>query len=422
MPAPISASLTDFYSCDDLLSGEEKQIREEVRDWVDNRYLPRAADYFEGASFPVELIPEMADMGLLGIKLNEYGGRGKNNVSFGLVCQELERGDSALRSFVSVTNSLVIHPIHSFGSREQKERWLPELVSGRKIGCFALSEPEAGSDPGSMRSMAVKNAGRYVLNGRKMWITNGSIADVAVVWAKTQDGPVRGFLVEKGMEGFSARPVERKFSMRASVTSVLNFDNVSVPEENLLPGTAGLKSALSCLNEGRFSIAWGSVGAAVACYETALDYAKSRIQFRAPIASFQLVQQKLALMLTEITKAQLMCVRLGRLKDEGRASPAHISMAKMNNAHEALKIARSAREILGARGITLGYPPIRHMLNLETLNTYEGTRDIHILSQGRHITGMNAFSCECEDGAAGEAGSMKGAEGAKKAKGKRTTT
>ncbi|MDR3568018.1 MAG: acyl-CoA dehydrogenase family protein [Syntrophobacteraceae bacterium] len=397
----MSSGHTDFYLCEDLLSEDEKQIRDDVRNWVDRRYLPRAADYFETAEFPVELIPEMGAMGLFGIKLNEYGGRGKNNVSFGLVCQELERGDSALRSFVSVMNSLVIHPIYSFGSREQKQRWLPELVRGAKIGCFGLSEPEAGSDPRSMRATAVKTGGRYILNGRKMWITNGAIADVAVVWAKTENGRVRGFLVEKGTPGFSARPVERKFSMRASVTSVLNFDNVSVPEENLLPGTTGLKSALMCLNEGRFGIAWGSVGAAIACYEAAVNYAKSRIQFGAPIASFQLVQQKLTLMLTEITKAQLLCIRLGRLKDEGRASPQQIAMAKMNNAFEALKIARSAREILGANGITLGHPPIRHMLNLETLNTYEGTRDIHILSLGRHITGMSAFSCEPEEKGAG---------------------
>ncbi|MGC8492020.1 MAG: acyl-CoA dehydrogenase family protein [Syntrophobacteraceae bacterium] len=396
----MSAGNTDFYLCEELFSEEEKRVRDEVRNWVTGRYLPRAAEYFEKASFPVELVPEIASMGLLGIKLKEYGGRGANNVSYGLVCQELERGDSALRSFVGVMNSLVIHPIYSFGSPEQKERWLPDLISGRKIGCFGLSEPEAGSDPGSMHTMAVQKGAGYVLNGRKMWITNGSIADVAVVWAKTENGPIRGFLVEKGMKGFSARPVERKFSMRASVTSVLNFDNVSVPGENLLPGTAGLKSPLSCLNEGRFGIAWGCIGAAVACYEAALGYAKSRIQFRAPLASFQLVQQKLALMLTEITKAQLLCLRLGRLKDEGRATPAQISMAKMNNAAEALKIARSAREILGANGITLGHPPIRHMLNLETVNTYEGTRDIHILSLGRHITGMNAFSCEPEEKAA----------------------
>ncbi|MFZ2444893.1 MAG: acyl-CoA dehydrogenase family protein [Syntrophobacteraceae bacterium] len=384
---------TDYYFCEDLLLPDEKQIRDEVRTWIDKRYLPKAADYFEQGIFPVELIPEMAQMGLLGFKLNEYGGLGKNNVSFGLVCQELERGDSGLRSFVSVINALVIYPIHTFGTDMQRQRWLPELVGGKKIGCFGLTEPEAGSDPQSMRTTAVKNQGGYVLNGRKMWITNGSIADVAVVWAKTQDGQVRGFLVEKGMPGFSARLIERKFSLRASVTSVLNFENVAVPEENLLPGAEGLKSALMCLNEARYGIAWGSVGAAIACYETALNYAKSRIQFQAPIASFQLVQRKLARMLTELTKAQLLCIRLGRLKDEGRARHTHISLAKMNNAHEALKIARSARDILGANGISLGYPPIRHMLNLETVNTYEGTEDIHILAIGRDITGQDAFSC-----------------------------
>jgi len=396
---------TDYYFCEDLLSPDEKQIRDEVRTWIDRRYLPKAADYFEQGIFPVELIPEMAQMGLLGFKLNEYGGRGKNNVSFGLVSQELERGDSGLRSFVSVINALVIYPIYTFGTDMQKQRWLPELVSGKKIGCFGLTEPEAGSDPQSMRTTAVKNRSGYVLNGRKMWITNGSIADVAVVWAKTRAGEICGLLVEKGMRGFSARPIERKFSMRASVTSVLNFDNVAVPEENLLPGAQGLKSALMCLNEARYGIAWGSVGSAVACYETALNYAKSRIQFQAPIASFQLVQRKLAMMLTEITKAQLMCIRLGRLKDEGRARHTQISMAKMNNAHEALKIARSARDILGANGISLGYAPIRHMLNLETVNTYEGTQDIHLLSIGRDITGMDAFSCEPTTGQRSAAGS-----------------
>ena len=390
----MNSAHVDYFFCEDLLSDDEKQIRDEVRTWVDRRYLPRAADYFEESVFPVELIPEMARMGLFGLKLDAYGGRGKNNVAYGLVCQELERGDSGLRSFLSVMNALVIYPIHSFGDRAQKDRWLPELVSGKKIGCFGLTEPEAGSDPHSMRTTAVKNRGGFVLNGRKMWITNGSIADVAVVWAKTEDGRIRGFLVEKGMPGFSARPIERKFSLRASVTSVLNFDNVIVPEENLLPGTQGLKSALMCLNEARYGIAWGSIGAAIACYETALNYAKSRIQFQTPIASFQLVQRKLARMLTEITKAQLLCVRLGRLKDEGRARHTHISMAKMNNASEALKIARSARDILGANGISLGYPPIRHMLNLETVNTYEGTEDIHILAIGRDITGMDAFSCK----------------------------
>ena len=385
---------TDYYFCEDLLSPGEKQIRDEVRTWVDERYLPKAADYFEQGVFPVELIPEIAQLGLFGFKMKDYGGRGENNVAFGLVCQELERGDSGLRSFVSVMNALVIFPIYSFGTFEQKQRWLPALVGGKKIGCFGLTEPDAGSDPQSMRTTAVKKGGRYVLNGRKMWITNGSIADVAVVWAKDEDGRVRGFLVEKDTPGFSARLIERKFSLRASVTSVLNFNDVSIPEENLLPGTEGLKSALMCLNEARYGIAWGSVGAAMACYETALSYAKSRIQFQSPLASFQLVQRKLVKMLTEITKAQLLCIRLGRLKDEGRARHTHVSMAKMNNASEALKIARTARDILGANGISLGYPIIRHMLNLETVNTYEGTEDIHTLSIGRDITGLNAFNCE----------------------------
>jgi glutaryl-CoA dehydrogenase len=384
---------TDFYLCEELLSEDEKLVRDEVRTWVESRYLPRAADYFEQGVFPLELIPEMARLGLLGFKINEYGGRGKNNVSFGLACQELERGDSGLRSFVSVMNALVIYPIHTFGTAEQKERLLPEMTRGMKIGCFGLTEPEAGSDPQSMRATAARIQGGYVLNGRKMWITNGSIADVAVVWAKTEEGHIRAFLVEKGMPGFSARLIEHKFSLRASVTSVLNFDNVAVPEDNLLPGSDGLKSALMCLNEARYGIAWGSVGAAIACYESALSYAKSRIQFKAPIASFQLVQRKLTLMLTEITKAQLLCIRLGRLKDEGRAHHTQISMAKMNNAREAIKIARSARDILGANGISLRHAPIRHMLNLETVNTYEGTEDIHTLTIGRDITGMEAFSC-----------------------------
>ncbi|HYA42801.1 MAG TPA: acyl-CoA dehydrogenase family protein, partial [Syntrophobacteraceae bacterium] len=373
--------------------------------WIDGRYLPKAADYFEQGKFPVELIPEMVQLGLLGFKLNEYGGRGKNSVSFGLVCQELERGDSGLRSFVSVINALVIYPIYTFGTDMQKRRWLPELVKGEKIGCFGLTEPEAGSDPQSMRTTALKNREGYLLNGRKMWITNGSIADVAVVWAKTQDGQIRGFLVEKGMRGFSTRLIERKFSLRASITSVLNFVNVAVPEENLLPGAEGLRCALMSLNEARYGIAWGSVGAAIACYETALNYARTRIQFQAPIASFQLVQRKLVGMLTEITKAQLLCIRLGRLKDEGRAHHTHISLAKMNNAREALKIARSARDILGANGISLGYPPIRHMLNLETVNTYEGTEDIHILAIGRDITGLDAFSCGPTSGRQSTAGS-----------------
>lgn len=382
---------TDAYGCDELLTTGERSIRAQVRRWVEERYLPHASDWFEQGVFPVELVPEMADLGLLGMKLKDHGGQGWNNTTYGLACQEVERGDSGLRSFVSVMNSLVIHPIATFGTAAQKERWLPALVRGEAIGCFGMTEPEAGSDPESMRTTAVRDGADYLLNGRKLWITNGEIAHVAVVWARTEHG-IRGFLVEKGAPGFTTHPIRRKFSMRASVTSSLVFDNVRLPGESLLPGTDGLKSALQCLNEARYGIAWGAVGAAMACYETALAYARKRTQFGVSLASFQLVQSKLVKMLTEITKAQLLCVRLGRLKDEGRAHHTQVSMAKMNNASEALKIARAARDLLGATGITLGHPVIRHLLNLETVNTYEGTQDIHVLAIGRHITGISAFS------------------------------
>lgn len=382
----------DFFHCDDLFSEEELRIRDSVRQWVEKRYLPKAADYFEEGVFPVHLIPELAEMGLLGMKLKDYGLPGMNNMAYGLACQELERGDSGLRSFVSVMNALVMHPINTFGSAAQKAKWLPAMARGEKIGCFGMTEPEAGSDPGGMRTVAVEEGDHYLLNGRKMWITNGELADVAVIWARTDRG-IRGFLVEKGTPGFSAHPITRKFSLRASVTSALRLENVRVPLENALPGVEGLKSALMCLNEARYGIAWGATGAAMACYESALHYAKNRIQFQAPIASYQLVQRKLVNMLTEITKAQLLTIQLGRMKDRGEARHVHISMAKMNNTSKALEIARAARDILGANGISLGYPPIRHMLNLETVNTYEGTEDIHALSIGREITGENAFSC-----------------------------
>ncbi len=384
---------TDYWLCEELLSIEEREARDRVRAWVEARYLPRAADCFEDGVFPVDLIPEMADLGLLGMKLHGYGGAGANSVAYGLANQELERGDSGLRSFISVMNALVIHPIAAFGSEEQKDRWLPALVKGEAIGCFGMTEPMAGSDPGSMRTTAVRDGTGYEINGRKMWITNGDLAHVAVIWARTGEG-IRGFLVEKGTPGFSAHPIRRKFSLRASVTSALVLDRVRIPESSLLPGTTGLKSALLCLNEARYGIAWGTVGAAMACYEAALDHAGSRVQFGAPIGATQLVQGKLVKMLTEITKAQLLCLRLGRLKDQGKARPEHISMAKMNNSSEALKIARAARDILGASGITLAHSVIRHMLNLETVNTYEGTQDIHTLAIGRDITGLGAFSCQ----------------------------
>lgn len=388
----ITSPTVDYYQCEDLLTESERATRDRVRQWVESRYLPRAADCFERGVFPTDLIPEMAELGLLGMKLEGYGGSGENHVAYGLANQELERGDSGLRSFISVMNALVIHPIATFGTEEQRMRWLPKLVRGEAVGCFGMTEPQSGSDPGSMRTTADRDGHGYVLNGRKMWITNGELAHVAVVWARTEDG-IRGFLVEKGTPGFSAHPIPRKFSLRASITSALVLDRVKIPEESLLPGTEGLKSALSCLSEARYGIAWGAVGAAMACYETALNYAKQRIQFGAPIGSTQLVQNKLVKMLTEITKAQLLCIRLGQLKDEGKARHTHISMAKMNNSSQALKIARAARDILGANGISLGYPVIRHMLNLETVNTYEGTQDIHTLAIGRDITGLDAFSC-----------------------------
>jgi len=382
----------DYYQCDDLFSQDEKAIRDEVRSWVQRRCLPKVADWFERGVFPLELVAELASLKLLGMKMKELGCPGMSNLAYGLVCQELERCDSGLRSFVSVINSLVIYPIAAFGSEDQQKIWLPSLIKGEKIGCFGLTEPEAGSDPQSMKTMATLQGGHYLLNGRKMWITNGEIADVAIIWAKAPEG-IRAFLVEKGTPGFSAHPIARKFSLRASVTSALVLENVRIPVESLLPGTTGLSSALMCLNEARYGIAWGSVGAAMACYETALEYAKNRVQFGAPIATYQLVQQKLVRMLTEITKAQLLCVRLGQLKDQGLAKHTHISLAKMNNASEALKIARSARDILGANGITLGHHVIRHLLNLETVNTYEGTHDIHTLVLGRDISGLDAFSC-----------------------------
>ncbi len=389
----------DYYDCDDLLSDEEREIRDRVRRWVESRYVPKAADYFDRGEFPLDLAPEIAELGLLGIKLAIGGRTAMNNVAYGLACRELERGDSGLRSFVSVMNSLVMYPISTFGSDDQKERWLPALARGEKIGCFGLTEPDAGSDPGSMRTVAVRDGDGYVLNGRKMWITNGGIADVAIVWARMEGdeaegagGGIGGFLVEKGTQGFSAHPVSRKYSLRASVTSALVLNDARIPADSLLPGARGLKSALMCLNEARYGIAWGALGAAMACYETALNYARNRIQFGAPLASFQLVQSKLVKMLAEITKSQLLCIRLGRLKDEGRAHHTRISLAKMNNASEALKIARAARDILGANGISAGYPVIRHMLNLETVNTYEGAQDIHTLVIGRDITGYDAFS------------------------------
>jgi glutaryl-CoA dehydrogenase len=382
---------TDLYNIDYLLSEEERLVRDTVRKFVNERVLPIIGERFEAGTFPRELIPAIAELGLLGMHLEGYGCAGSSAVSYGLACQELEAGDSGLRSFVSVQGSLAMFPIWSFGSEEQKQRWLPRMARGEVIGCFGLTEPDAGSDPSSMRTAARRDGDSYVLNGTKMWITNGGIADLAVVWARSDDG-IRGFLVERGTPGFTTSDVHHKLSLRASVTSELHFEDCRVPAENMLPNVRGLRGPLACLDEARYGIAWGATGAARACYEVALDYAKTRVQFNQPIGKFQLVQQKLAIMATELVKAQLLALQLGRLKDDGMLHPVQISLAKRNNVREALKTAREARSVLGANGITLEYPISRHSNNLESVYTYEGTDDIHTLIIGQAITGLNAFS------------------------------
>jgi len=384
-------SASDLYNIEHLLSEEERMVRDTVRQFVRERVLPIIGGHFEAGTFPRDLIPQVAELGLLGMHLQGYGCAGLSAVCYGLACQELEAGDSGLRSFVSVQGSLAMYPIHAFGSEEQKQRWLPGMAKGELIGCFGLTEPDFGSDAAGMITSARRDGDSYVLNGAKMWITNGSIADVAVVWAKAEDG-VRGFLVERGMPGFSTNDIHHKLSLRASITSELHFDECRVPATNMLPNVRGMRGPLSCLNEARFGIAWGATGAARACYEMALEYAKTRIQFKKPIASFQLVQQKLAIMATELTKSQLLALQLGRLKDEGLLHSVQISVAKRNNVREAIKTAREARTVLGANGITLEYPISRHMNNLESVFTYEGTDDIHTLIIGQAITGINAFA------------------------------
>lgn len=382
----------DFYLIDNLLSDDEKMIRESIRQWVDEKVLPIIEESYQKNVFPAQLILELGELGTLGANLPEkYGCAGVNNVAYGLIMQELERGDSGMRSFASVQGALVMYPIFEYGSEEHREYWLPKLASGEKVGCFGLTEPDHGSDPGRMVTRAVKDGDSYILNGAKMWITNGTIADVAVVWAKL-DGQVHGFLVEKGTEGFSAPEMKNKHSLRASVTSELIFQDCQIPSKNLLPNSQGLKSPLKCLTQARYGIAWGAAGAAMACYDEALNYSKTRIQFDKPIASFQLVQQKLTHMITEITKMQLLCLQLGRLKDQDQASFAQVSMAKRNNVFHALQIARATRDLLGANGITAEYQCMRHMCNLESVITYEGTHDIHTLIVGEHITGLQAFS------------------------------
>jgi glutaryl-CoA dehydrogenase len=381
----------DYYGIDDLLTEEQRMMRDAVRDWVEAKFLPVVSQHHRDGTFPMELATDLGEMGVFGATLTGYGCAGLDHVAYGLIMQELERGDSGLRSFASVQSGLVMYPIHSYGSDAQKDRWLPRLQSGEALGCFGLTEPDHGSDPGSMKTRAIKKGHEYVLNGTKLWITNGSVADVAVVWAKGDDGEIGGYLVEKGTPGYSTLDIHGKFSMRASITSELAFADCRIPLDNKLPGVKGLKGPLSCLSQARYGIAWGAIGAAMGCYDWALQYSQQRIQFNKPIGSFQLVQQKLVWMITEITKAQLLCWRLGQLKDAGRARPQQISMAKMNNVQMALDGARLARDILGAAGIVDEHPIIRHMMNLETVNTYEGTHDIHTLIVGRDITGLDAF-------------------------------
>jgi glutaryl-CoA dehydrogenase len=380
----------DLFGIRESFSDEERMVQASVARLVDERVLPIIQQCFEEHRFPRELIPELAALGLLGSSLEGYGCAGLNALSYGLICQELERGDSGLRSFVSVQSSLCMYPIHSFGSEAQKQKYLPRMARGELIGCFGLTEPHGGSDPANMKTHARKRGGDWVINGSKMWITNGAIADVAVVWAMTEDG-IRGFLVDKGTAGFSAPEIERKFSLRASVTSALFLDNVVVPEENVLPGVVGLKGPLSCLTQARYGIAWGVVGAAHACLAQLLDYTKTRVLFGRPLAQNQAIQIRLAEMARRITAAQLLAWQLGRLKDQGELQPSQVSLAKWNNCRMALDVARDCRDMLGGSGISVEYVPMRHMLNLESVITYEGTETIHQLSVGRELTGLSAF-------------------------------
>ncbi|KTC94299.1 glutaryl CoA dehydrogenase [Legionella erythra] len=385
--------MDDLLFLDEQLHDDERMIRDSVARFVNNDVIPLMAESFENGQFPRQLIKKSADLGLLGLTLPaQYGGAEASYVAYGLVCQELEKGDSGLRSFVSVQSSLCMYPIFRYGNEEQKMRFLPAMAAGEIIGCFGLTEPDSGSDPASMRTQAKKVDGGYRLNGSKMWITNAPIADIAIVWAKTEAG-IRGFIVEKGSKGFSAPEIKHKMSLRASITGELVFEDVFVPDENLLPGTEkGLGAALSCLSQARYGIAWGAMGAAMACFNETRDYLLERKQFDRPLASFQLIQKDLAGMYTEIIKAQCLNLQIGRLKDQHRETPVMISLAKGNACREALKIARQCRNLLGGNGISLEYSIIRHMLNLESVFTYEGTDNVHTLVLGRHITGINAFS------------------------------
>lgn len=387
--------VSQLYRLDDQLSEEERAARDAVARFVDRSVLPIIGQHFREGRFPAHLVPEIASLGVLGASLQGYGCAGMSHVAYGLVLQELERGDSGLRSFASVQSSLCMYPIHTYGSEEQKARWLPQMAQGKVIACFGLTEPESGSDPASLRTRARKDGEGYVLSGAKAWITNGAIADLAVVWAKVDDGgaeSIRGFLVERGMKGFTAREYEGKFSLRASSTAELFFDEVRVPASHVLPNVKGLKGPLSCLNNARYGIAFGVTGAAIACFEAARTYASERVQFGKPIGAFQLTQEKLADMLEWIVQANLLSLRMGRLKEKGALHPTMVSLAKRNNVRHALEIARSARSVLGANGVSDAYPPVRHLLNLESVFTYEGTHEVHTLVLGRAITGLDAFS------------------------------
>lgn len=380
----------DFLNLDELLTEEELMVRDTVRSFVKSEVLPIISKYNEEGKFPKQLIQPMAEMGLLGASLKGYECAGMNGVSYGLAMQELEYGDSGIRSFASVQGALCMYPIYAYGSEEQKQKWLPKMARGEVIGCFGLTEPDFGSNPSGMLTKATKNGNKYIIHGTKMWITNGTQADIAIVWAKL-DGRIRGFIVEKGTKGFVANEIKGKMSLRASDTAELSFDQCEIPESNLLPLSDGLKSPLGCLSQARFGISFGALGAGRACFDEVLKYSKNRIQFDKPIASFQLVQNKLAWMATELTKGQLLALRVGRLKDEGKVKPAHISMAKMNNVKVSLEIARVARDILGANGILYEYASMRHMVNLESVFTYEGTNDIHNLVIGQELTGIAAY-------------------------------
>ncbi len=386
-----SAGDVDYYRIEELLTPEERMTASSVRSFVEREALPLIEDCHAREEFPRQLIPRMAEMGMFGAHLKGYGCAGLSAVAYGLICQELEAGDSGLRSMASVQGSLAMYSIWRWGSEEQKRRWLPEMAAGRAIGCFGLTEPDHGSDPGGMETRARRDGAHWVLGGTKRWITNGSISDVATVWAKDDDGDIRGFLVERGTPGFSAHDIKGKFSLRASITSELVLEDVRVPASAMFPDAKGLRGPFSCLNQARYGIVWGAIGAARTCYLTALEYAKTRTQFDRPLASFQLVQAKLVHMVNEITKAQLLAWRLGSLKDAGAVRPEQVSLAKRNNVGHALEIARLARDVLGASGIVNEYPVIRHMLNLETVNTYEGTYDMHTLIVGRDVTGCDAI-------------------------------